>query len=110
MATNMISTGEILTLPAPAAVASGSGVLIGKIFGIAVTDAASGAEFALATTGVYELPKASAQAWTLGASVYWDNTAKNVTTSASGNTLIGAAVAVAANPSATGMVRLNGSF
>ena len=37
--------------------------------------------------------KATGEAWSVGQAIYWDNTAKNVTTTSSGNTLIGAAAA-----------------
>ncbi|MFD2030608.1 capsid cement protein [Ancylobacter dichloromethanicus] len=40
--------------------------------------------------------------------MYFDATNKVATTTASGNSLIGVAMAAAANPSATGRVRLNG--
>ena len=54
----------------------------------------------------------ASQAWTAGAKVYWDNSAKRVTNVASGNTLIGVAVlAVGAGADEIiGRVRLNGSF
>lgn len=110
MATNYIQAGDNITLPAPADVSSGDGVLVGSLFGIATVDALSGADVVLATRGVYTLPKTSAQAWTVGVKVYWDNANGVATTASSGNTLIGVAVAAAANPSATGDVRLNGSF
>jgi len=42
--------------------------------------------------------------------IYWDDAAKNATTTVGTNKLIGVATAAAANPSATGRVRLNGSF
>jgi predicted RecA/RadA family phage recombinase len=57
---------------------------------------------------VGDLAKVSAQAWTEGAKIYWDDTAKNFTTTSGGNTLAGVAAAAAANPSATGKVRLDG--
>jgi predicted RecA/RadA family phage recombinase len=59
-----------------------------------------------------DLTKAASQAWTAGAKVYWDNTAKRVTNVASGNTLIGVAVlAVGAGAEeVVGRVRLNGAF
>ncbi|MBP2232557.1 putative RecA/RadA family phage recombinase [Azospirillum agricola] len=106
---NFIMPGNALSLIAPYLVNSGDGLLVGSIFGVAACAAASGAEVQVSVTGVYELPKASAQAWALGAKVYWDNTNKLCTTASSGNTLIGAATAVAANPSSTGIVRLNGA-
>lgn len=107
---NFIQTGSTLTLTAVYAVASGGGHLAGAIFGVAVTAVASGAQGEFKRDGVFELPKVSAQAWTQGAKVYWDDTNKQVTTTASANTLIGAAAAAAANPSATGLVLLDGSI
>ena len=109
---NFVAVGNILTLPAPYAVASGGGALIGAIFGVAQKDAASGEEVAFLVTGVLDLPKAPSQAWTVGAKVYWDNAARVTTTTASGNTLIGVAVkAVGGTAGETiGQVRLNGSF
>lgn len=106
---NHVQDGDVLPLTAPYDVASGAGLLVGALFGVAMTAAASGASVQARTRGVYTLPKTSAQAWTVGAKVYWDDTNKVATSTASGNTLIGCAVAAAANPSATGIVRLNGS-
>lgn len=107
---NYIQPGDTLELTAPSGgVVSGTGYLIGALFVVAAVTAAEGATFAAKVTGVISLAKVSAQAWTEGAKVYWDNTAKNVTTTASGNTLIGVAAAVANNPSSTGLVRLNGA-
>lgn len=115
MAKNFIQPGDRLTLQVPddsgaVAIASGEGFLIGSIFGVAITDVAVGEGGAFETTGVWELAKTSAQAWTVGQKIYWNDTQRLVTTTAGGNTLIGVAVAVAANPSATGLVRLNASF
>ena len=104
-----IAPGENITLPAPYDVSAGGGALVGTIFGIAQSDAVETADVVLVRRGVFDLAKTSAQAWTVGAKLYWDNTNKVATTSASGNTLIGAAVAVAANPSATGTVLLDGA-
>lgn len=104
---NFVQKGDVVTLAAPATVTSGSGVLVGKLFGVANTDAASGADVTVSLEGVYDLPKATG-AITAGALVYWDNTAKNVTTTSTSNTLIGAAVVAAASGDATARVRLNG--
>ncbi|MBZ7921651.1 DUF2190 family protein [Ensifer adhaerens] len=91
-------------------IASGDGYVVGSIFGVAVSDVAVGEEGIFETEGVFELAKVSAQAWTVGQKIYWSASLGQATTSSSGNTLIGVAVAVAANPSAKGRVRLNGSF
>lgn len=90
---NFKQQGDNLTLPAPYDVASGGGALIGSVFGIASVTALSGVAVAFVRVGVFTLPKPGSQAWAVGAKLYWDNTAKNVTTTSSGNTLIGAAAA-----------------
>jgi predicted RecA/RadA family phage recombinase len=107
-----IQPGHAIPLVAPYALESGDGLLVGAIFGVASHDAASGAEIEAQLTGVLDLAKAASQAWTVGAKLYWDNTAKRVTNVASGNTLIGVAVlAVGAGADETiGRVRLNGAF
>jgi predicted RecA/RadA family phage recombinase len=107
---NYVQKGENLTIAAPYDVASGGGVKAGLIFGVAAVDALSGADVDLVTVGVFDLPKVSTDVFAVGAAVYWDNTAKLVTSSASGNTKIGVAVTAAANPSGTVNVRLNGTF
>ena len=105
-----IQAGAVVTAAAPRDVSAGDGVLVGAVFGVATADAASGDPVEIARGGVYEMDKTSAQAWTAGAKVYWDNTNFEVTTSASGNTLIGAALIAAANPSATGTVLLDAAI
>ena len=93
---NFVQAGSNLTLPAPAAIASGDLVIIGSLIGVAAGSAASGEDFDLVTAGVFDLPKATG-AIGLGAAVYGDSTAKKVTTTASGNTLCGTAVKAAAS-------------
>ena len=107
---NFIARGETLEITAAADIASGAGVLVGATFGVAAGDIAEGDKGIINLGGVYELPKVSAQAWTQGARIYWEAAENRCTTTASGNTLIGTAYAAAANPSAAGQVRLNGSF
>jgi len=106
---NYHQPGSSISVAAPADVASGAGVLVGSLFGIAGHDALSGAPVEIHFSGVYTLPKLEAQAWTVGAKVYWDDTNKHLTTAATGNKLVGAAVQAAANPSTTGVVRLDGA-
>lgn len=56
--------------------------------------------------GLIEYAKVSAQAWTGGVKLYWDNSLGQFTTASSGNTLAGFAAEAAANPSATGFIIL----
>jgi predicted RecA/RadA family phage recombinase len=107
-----IQPGHALTLAAPYDVASGQGLLVGAIFGIAAHDAPAGAEVETQLTGVVEIDKVGSQAWSAGDKVYWDNTARRATSVATDNTAVGVAVLpVSAGAEATiGRVRLNGSF
>jgi predicted RecA/RadA family phage recombinase len=107
-----VQPGHVVTLLAPTDVASGDGLLVGAIFGVASGDALSGAEVEAQLTGVVDLAKTPSQAWTAGARVYWDNTARRVTNVASGNTLVGVAVLAVGSGAeeVVGRVRLNGSF
>lgn len=105
---NYIQKGDTLTIPAPVAVLSGEPVIAGAIVGIASGDALSGAAVDVATSGVFELPKVAANAFILGAPVYWDADDKLATSTATGNTKLGVAVAAAAASTATVQVRLSG--
>ncbi|MBT9386979.1 DUF2190 family protein, partial [Pseudooceanicola sp. CBS1P-1] len=88
----------------------GGGVLVGKIFGVAQAPATSGEDVVLVRRGVFEIAKTSAQAWTVGAAIYWDDTNQLCTTEATDTVLIGAATAEASDPSSTGSVLLDGSL
>lgn len=109
---NYVQPGNAITLTAPYAVASGDGLLVGSIFGIASGDAASGEPIEAALVGVFDLKKVASQAWAAGDKVYWDNTAREATKTTTSNTLIGVAVAAVAGGAGDtiGRVRLNGSF
>lgn len=110
MAKNFIQPGDVLALTAPAGgVVSGGGYVIGALFVVALVSAAAGEAFQGKTCGVFELPKAAADAIAQGAAVYFDNTAKTVTdTSATGLFKIGVATAAAAGADASVSVRLDG--
>jgi predicted RecA/RadA family phage recombinase len=107
---NFVQNGDVLTVTAHYDVASGAGLLVGSLFAVATAAALNGATIEAQITGVVELAKVSAQAWTVGALIYWDNAAKLTTTVSTSNKLIGTAVAAAENPSSTGRVRLNAAF
>jgi predicted RecA/RadA family phage recombinase len=107
---NQTQNGDSCYIVAPTGgFVSGNGYLIGAaLFGVAGFTCAAGATGVLWLKGQYTLPKLSAQAWTVGQQVFWDNTNFWCTNVVNGNRAIGVAVAVEANPSATGEVRLNG--
>jgi len=105
---NYIQPGKILTLVAPYTVVSGAGAMVDAIFGVATVDVTSGSSGEFQIEGVFDLAKTSAQAWTLGQLIYWDNTNKRCDSSSAVGPEIGVCTEVAANPTSTGKVRLNG--
>ena len=109
---NYVQPGKTITLPAPYAVSPGDGLLVGALFGIASGTGIIGEAVEVALVGVFDLKKTASQAWAVGDKVYWDNTAKETTKTATGNTAIGVAVEAVGNGASetTGRLRLNGSY
>jgi predicted RecA/RadA family phage recombinase len=105
---NYKQPGDVLTLVAPYTVLSGAGAKRGAIFGVAESDTLINVSGEFKTEGVFSLAKTSAQAWVAGERVYWDDANKRCDTDSAVGMLIGSATAVAANPSSTGLVKLNG--
>ena len=111
MARNYIQAGEVITIAAPAAVASGGVVQAGAIIGVAKGAAEFGKPVDVACGGVWTLPKVAAQAYAgVGVVVYWDSAAGLVTSAASGNTKLGVAVESVTAGTGTVKVRLSGAF
>ncbi len=109
MAQTYRQPGDVLPFTAPAGgTVNGLAVKIGDVLGIAQATAAVGVRVELMLLGVHEVAKVSAQAWTEGQVICWDNTAKLFTTVTTGNFRAGVATKAAANPTAVGEVRLNG--
>ncbi len=104
---NWVQPGITVTVIAPVAVNSGDGLLVGALFGVATATAAISTNVEMITVGVVDLTKA-AVAITQGARLYWDNTAKTLTTTATGNTMVGCAIVAAAVGDSTVRMRLNG--
>lgn len=103
---NFVQAGDILDFTAPSGgVVGGNAYVIGAAFAVAVSTEDEGETFAGLVEGVVNLPKASG-AITEGALVYWDNTAKTVTTTASSNKKIGYATAAQASGDAAVNVKL----
>ena len=107
------SPGEVVELTAPAGgVTKDQGVKIGSLCVIPTVSVAAGEKFNGLRIGVVVHAKVSAQAWTEGVKIYLDDDASPdplMTTTSSGNTLVGVAAKAAANPSSTGYVLLDGA-
>jgi predicted RecA/RadA family phage recombinase len=105
---NFVQNGKTIEVTLAAAILSGAAMLIGALVGVAVTSGGIGDVVAFELEGVFTLPKAVG-AVSQGAILYWDDTAKNVTTSAASgaNTKIGHAWASALSGDATIDVKLS---
>jgi predicted RecA/RadA family phage recombinase len=99
-----------MTFTAPSGgVTAGTPVLIGGLLVVPQDTVAQTLPFEGMVVGVHTLTKTSAQAWTEGQKVYWNTGTSKVDSDSASGPLIGVAVVVADNPSATGVVRLNGT-
>jgi predicted RecA/RadA family phage recombinase len=110
---NYVQPGNTISLTAPYNRLSGEGAKVGSIFGVACGDVLSTIVGEFAVVGVFDLARATGagSAWTEGALIYWDDSAKVVTEHSTGNTLIGVGILpLPADSDAAGRVRLNGSF
>jgi predicted RecA/RadA family phage recombinase len=106
---NFLGKGEVMNFVAGATLTGGSPLVINGMFGVIVANAVSGETAALYVgPGIVSLPKAATITPANGALLYWDATNSNVTTTSSGNRLIGtAALPVAAAADTTLAVRLD---
>ena len=105
---NKVQRGDIVTVVAPYGVSSGQGVLVGVLFGVAAFDAANGTAVEIERTGVFDITAVTADTGNQGAKIYWDNTARKLTTTAASNTLVGALTIAKGSSDATARVLLDG--
>jgi predicted RecA/RadA family phage recombinase len=106
---NYLQNGHIVRVTSPAGgIASGDALIVGSIFGISAYSSAEGDPVELSTTGVFQLPKASAAVLAVGARVAWDNTDKLVNIPGAGRFPIGVATEAAGNGITSVAVRLDG--
>lgn len=108
MSNTKLQHGRTLDAVAPAGgVVSGTPYKLGSLFGIAAETVDAGATFAYERTGVHlNQPKAAGAAWVFGDILYWDDTAKNYTKTATSNMRVGYAGAAAASADTVGVVVL----
>lgn len=104
---NYVQDGEIVTLSPTYAVSAGGGAKVGHLFGIAVCDVAANASGEFALEGVFDVTALSTDTFSVGDLVYWDDTNKRCTSTATSNSLIGAALAAKGSGATTVRVRLN---
>ncbi|MBR0675004.1 MAG: DUF2190 family protein [Acetobacteraceae bacterium] len=95
-----------MVVPYSGGILAGQGLLVGAFFGVAASDAAQNTSVECETRGEFELPKEPALAIAQGARVFWDNTNRRITTTATGNFQVGLATAAALAADATVRVML----
>ncbi len=103
-----IHDGKSIDYTPGADVAAGDVVVQNDLLGVAKLDIAANTLGALAVTGVFDVPKATGAGTAIGAGakVYWNATAKQATTTATGNKYLGKTVKAAVDADATVRVRL----
>jgi predicted RecA/RadA family phage recombinase len=106
---NFVQRGNVISAIAPYALTGGQAAKIGTLFGVACGDAASGAQVELDRGGVFDIAAVTAETATTGAKIYWDDTARRLTTTVSGNTLVGCLVAPKSGTDSTARVLLDGA-
>jgi predicted RecA/RadA family phage recombinase len=102
-----VQEGRIVDYTPGADVAAGDVVVQGDLVGVAKVEIKSGKLGALSVDGVYDFAKNTGVAYTVGQLLYWDDAANVVTTTATGNKLIGKVVRAAASADTTVRVRLS---
>ena len=109
MAKNYVQEGDVIDYAnaSGSTITSGTPVLIGARLGVALADIANGATGSVQVEGVFTVTKLGTDTVAAGALLYWDNTNKRLTTTASGNTLAGFAVAVAGSGVTTVNIKIN---
>jgi predicted RecA/RadA family phage recombinase len=116
MSRSYIQPGDVLNaLVAPANLTAGTGVLIGAQFCIPQETVLSTATFDGYITGVHSHAKVGSQAWTVGQAVYWDDTNKWFSSTATvgfygqGGIFIAVEAVGSGAGETTGKVRLSGN-
>lgn len=107
MAQNHIQRGKTIDTVAPTGgLVSGQAFLMGTILGVALGDAAETEPVRAAVGDVWELPKTLANTPSVGQNLYWNSTTNELTTAATGNTLVGKCWEDAGATDATVKIRL----
>jgi predicted RecA/RadA family phage recombinase len=105
MKAKYIYDGQAIDYIPSEAIPAGSVVIQGSLIGITKLDISAGELGAIHTRGVFEIEKATG-AIEIGDKIYWAAGTKNVTTTATSNTLIGVAVNAAASADTTVLVKI----
>jgi len=107
---NFTQRGNVISVIAPYALASGDGFKVGAFFGVACGSAAAGTSVEMSRRGVFELKALNTDAGVAGARIYWDDSNRRLTTTLSGNILVGCLTEAKSNGQSTAAVLLDGAL
>jgi predicted RecA/RadA family phage recombinase len=96
---NFVQPANVVDVIAPRDVKSGDGFVLGKLFGIATTDAKSGKPVPAMIEGAVELEKTTGVTPTEGGAINFDETTQKIV--ATGGKVIGICIEVSSPDSAT---------
>ena len=104
-----VQAGDNIDYTPDVDVPAGAVVVQGELVGVTKRPIPANTQGSLAVSGVFDFAKATAagSAIGFGANVYWNATAKQATTTTSGNKLLGKTVKAAVDTDATVRVRLS---
>lgn len=100
--------GVELAFTAGANLTAGQGLLIVDTFGVVKSSVLTGAAARLQVLGTFTLPKVTTDVLAQGAKLYWDNTAGKLTSTSSGNRLVGVCAVAAGNGATSVSALLSG--
>lgn len=102
MAKNFVQPGQVIDFTAGENIASGDGVAVGTMLGVALSDIALGGKGAVQIEGVFDLPKLSTAAVAVGQKLIWDvSEDRFIVTGAAAGDLNNCAVAIEADAGGT---------
>lgn len=99
-----VKEGHNIDFVLTANVAVGDVIVVGNRIGIALTAGSTGDTIAVKVDGVWTMAAVTGTAFVVGDTLYWDDTANNLTKTATSNTLVG--VALEAKDSAAATVKV----
>jgi predicted RecA/RadA family phage recombinase len=104
-----VQNGDSIDYTPTADVPAGAVVVQGELVGVTKRPIPANTLGSLAVSGVFDFPKATTagSAISAGANVYWNATAQVVTTTATGNKLVGKTIKAVVDADATVRVRLS---
>lgn len=106
---NYICAGNVFPFTATSDVKSGQFVRVGDVVGVSQGDVPDGQTGLLQRTGVYDGPKKTGEAWSVGQKLYWDNDAQSLSETGTGLKRVGVVYQAAASDAEIGRVLLDGA-